>query len=507
MGDVGSVTPDLTPVPPHNLDAERAVLGCCFLGDKADITKAATILRPDDFYARSNRLIFDAILDLHLKGGGIDPLLILIELERRDHLKELGGRVIDEETHQIETGREYLASLAVAVESAANVADYCRIVRDVAMKREAVRAAIELELAGRNGHTGPEVMEQMKAHVERLSSMFANDEDDDPVEYIRYDEVDQTQWLLRGYLARYAVTLLGGLPKESGKSTLAWSMVAALQRGDPEWCGLAIPTACEAIVLSEEDRSVLGESWKAAGIDPTRTGTINRNTRNGRTLAECADWVIKKIAKRPQIGLVVVDTWRNWANLPDQGENDSATTVRIFQDVKRIAAAGVAVILLHHTKKDADSLVTAFAGSLALAGEADILMWLKKFGKGETSSMRAIEGTGKYQRIPEEIVVDRRDDGTYAACGSGGEARARMVADRIARWIFDAQKWVSSDEIEAAMKAAATDGKGLNHNAFVAGLKSLRSSKAVQCVGRGVTGSPFLYAANNVPIHQQAATT
>ena len=61
--------------PPHDAEAERAVLSSMFI-DREAVSTAMEILKADDFYRPDNKLIFEAALDLFAKGEPIDIITI-----------------------------------------------------------------------------------------------------------------------------------------------------------------------------------------------------------------------------------------------------------------------------------------------------------------------------------------------------------------------------------------------------------------------------------------------
>ncbi|MBV8432983.1 MAG: hypothetical protein JO029_01740, partial [Candidatus Eremiobacteraeota bacterium] len=73
-------------IPPHNLEAEMAVLGS-ILVDKEMLDVVDEILRPGDFYAHVHQTIYDALLDLHRNSQPIDKIVLSEELRRRDALE------------------------------------------------------------------------------------------------------------------------------------------------------------------------------------------------------------------------------------------------------------------------------------------------------------------------------------------------------------------------------------------------------------------------------------
>ena len=77
-------------IPPHSLEAERAVLGGMLL-DRESLPKAVELLKPADFYKEGHRKIFDATLALFERNEPVDLLTVSEELKRRATLEEVGG--------------------------------------------------------------------------------------------------------------------------------------------------------------------------------------------------------------------------------------------------------------------------------------------------------------------------------------------------------------------------------------------------------------------------------
>jgi replicative DNA helicase len=114
-------------IPPHNDDAERAVLGAMLIDESAVLT-ARQYLTSEDFYSPANKRICDAVFDLINAGHKADLLTIKGELEKSGKLDEAGG--ID-----------YIASLTHVVPSSANADYYAQIVRGCSLRRGLIQAA------------------------------------------------------------------------------------------------------------------------------------------------------------------------------------------------------------------------------------------------------------------------------------------------------------------------------------------------------------------------------
>lgn len=120
----------LEKVPPHNLDAERAVLGAILL-DNTAIHRVLEICDPDDFYHNRHQQIFDAMLELIERDEVADLLVLRDALDRRKELEKIGGPA-------------YLAALVDQVPTAANIEFHAKIVHEKAIARHLLNASREI---------------------------------------------------------------------------------------------------------------------------------------------------------------------------------------------------------------------------------------------------------------------------------------------------------------------------------------------------------------------------
>lgn len=115
-------------IPPHNLEAEMAVLGAMMLGDRGAIERALEILSRDDFYRDVHKYVFDGMATLAEKDEPVDIVTLKDELQRRNVLEQIGG-----------VG--YLMQLGDTEFTTANIAYYAKIVQDKAVLRRLIEAA------------------------------------------------------------------------------------------------------------------------------------------------------------------------------------------------------------------------------------------------------------------------------------------------------------------------------------------------------------------------------
>jgi replicative DNA helicase len=112
---------------PHNLEAERSVLGAILVHNDA-FNLAVQVVQPADFYRDGHRRIFERMIDLNERNQAIDFITLKEELSRAGELDEVGGP-------------SYVASLADGVPRATNVEYYARIVKEKATLRNLIFAA------------------------------------------------------------------------------------------------------------------------------------------------------------------------------------------------------------------------------------------------------------------------------------------------------------------------------------------------------------------------------
>ena len=115
---------------PHNQQAEEAALGSVLINPESyyDI---AQILKADDFYIIRNRWLWEIYNYLHDNRMPIDILTVSEELEKRNHLNEIGGQA-------------YLLSLINQTPSSLNSEAYAKIVEETSVRRHMLNSANEI---------------------------------------------------------------------------------------------------------------------------------------------------------------------------------------------------------------------------------------------------------------------------------------------------------------------------------------------------------------------------
>ena len=127
---------ELGKVPPHDLEAEQAIIGS-MLTDRDAVISAIEILKEEDFYREDNKAIYSAILNLYNRAEPIDIITVKAELESMGKFDQVGGL-------------EYLAELPEKVPTTANAMKYIKLVEEKSVLRNLIKTANEIIELGYN---------------------------------------------------------------------------------------------------------------------------------------------------------------------------------------------------------------------------------------------------------------------------------------------------------------------------------------------------------------------
>jgi replicative DNA helicase len=121
-------------VPPHDLEAEKAVLGAVLLDNTVFATVSAAVVA-SDFYHPAHAVVFECMLALNARGEPIDVVTLSAELRNRERLNAVGGM-------------QYLGELTETTPTIANAENHGRIVADLAQVRRMIGVAHDIVARG-----------------------------------------------------------------------------------------------------------------------------------------------------------------------------------------------------------------------------------------------------------------------------------------------------------------------------------------------------------------------
>ena len=128
-------------LPPHDLDAEEAIIGSLLI-DGTAIYKIATVLNRGDFHHERNQWLYEACLALYERNEAINQITVAQELARRDKLEAVGGAA-------------FLSHLISVCPTPLDIEHYAQIVYRLSVMRGLIGAADQIARVGYDA--GPDV--------------------------------------------------------------------------------------------------------------------------------------------------------------------------------------------------------------------------------------------------------------------------------------------------------------------------------------------------------------
>lgn len=266
-------------LPPHNLEAEAALIGSLLL-DRDAIAAVADWVKPDAFYHGSNGVIFQAITALWKVRRPCDLVTLTDLLQSRGRLDAAGGYA-------------YLTSLLSAVPTAVHVSHYGEIVMAYAKRRALIDAAAGIVKAAYDGDVAAD---DLVGQLRRAESAFALPVDDEPSTFAAGMESNRCRALNRwagtlnervvpsGIAAIDAKTYggfkggelvyIGGTPG-SGKTSLAMQMALNAGRSGKHALIVELEMSREALF----NRAIASEAQVPFGVAYKRLGDVMQRDR------------------------------------------------------------------------------------------------------------------------------------------------------------------------------------------------------------------------------------
>lgn len=129
-------------IPPHNSDAEKAVLAAMII-DKDAVYEVIPVIKAEDFYTVAHGIIYDTILEMTDQGETVDLLTLTEGLRKRDLLEKAGGL-------------SYVAEVSGAAGSSVGVLEYAGIIKEKSLLRILIKTAGDIYARGYEVSEDPE---------------------------------------------------------------------------------------------------------------------------------------------------------------------------------------------------------------------------------------------------------------------------------------------------------------------------------------------------------------
>ncbi len=344
-------------IPPHSLEAEQSLLAAILI-DQDSLTKIADVVRAEDFYRHSHRLIFEAIVDLFERHEPIDLLTLGNRLDEKGQLQDVGGR-------------SSLVEMTNTITTSAHIVNYANIIQKKATLRRLLSAAGEIaELAHDENEDLDIVIDSAEKKLFNVSTNFIKTSFV-PMRSIlteafdRIDELHREKGKLRGVPTGFngLDNLLGGLQKSDliilaarpsvGKTSFSLDMLRNVALKTKK------PVGFFSLEMSKEqlvDRMICAEGnidlWKL------RTGRLSERDddfpRIGQaisTLAEAPIYIddsasanimsirtkCRRLKAEHDLGLIVIDYLQLMEGRTNKSENRTNEVAEISRGLKQIA--------------------------------------------------------------------------------------------------------------------------------------------------------------------------
>jgi hypothetical protein len=341
---------------PHDLDAERAVLGALMRGAVVDGLTGTTFYRP------AHTLIHEAIEGLAAAGKPADPIAVADEMRRRHTLSRISGA-------------PYLHDCLAAAPAGPQAPHYAGIILELAERRTLIEHASRLHQAALNPG---EDMASVRALAAGPGDLRQTDDSGAQVVRLSDVEPERVSWLWDGYLPLGKLVTLDGDPGV-GKSTVSADIAARVSTGSPMPDGTA-PVKGAVLILSAEDglADTVRPRLDAAGADPARIITITEiashsdGRRYSRPVSIPGDLpTIERIIRENYVVLVIIDVLMAFLSGEVNSHRDQDVRRALHVLATTADQCGCCVIVLRHLNKaGGGNALYRGGGSIGIIGAA-----------------------------------------------------------------------------------------------------------------------------------------
>ncbi|MEU7727131.1 AAA family ATPase [Streptomyces sp. NPDC040724] len=377
---------------PHDLELERAVIGCVI--DWPDrFPGLSTILAPADFYRPGHAVVWQMLGDRLGRGEPVDPVALTSALASADKLKSAGGPV-------------YVSGLAQA--GVPDATWHAEEVKKTARLRAA--RALGLRLMQETAAPGAEppklaalVSEVLPVLEEQSHGGRANRQAAWTADALFRAEFPEARWAVPDLIPE-GLTVLTGAPKV-GKSWICLGLGLAVASGGKALDSIPVEQG-EALYLALEDtpRRMQSRLHRVLGEQPPPPG-LHIQVELPAGLGGIRRW----LDQHPDARLVIVDVLQRVRPETTRESNAYAADYAAITALKHLADAyQVAFIVVHHIRKAQSSdWMDATSGTNGINGAADATLFFSR-ARGEAEGLLNLTG----RDVEENEYALRRNDGS-----------------------------------------------------------------------------------------------
>ena len=367
----------------HNPEAEAAVLGCLLI-DNSYIKQVRENLSVEDFFIKSNGLIFRAMEWLDKKGEAIDLITITEALSQHKVLDSVGGSA-------------YMSDLIKSDISPVSVMNYVKIVSDYSVRRKLKDITQSMSSATDESFTVDEALEAFRDKVNEVNNLGGKQNRYQVglmADYIdasidRYKNFGKMQGISTGFpsIDELALGLVGGeLTIISGETSKGKTLLAINISNNIALSGKKILFVTLEMTHEEVTSRFmyLNDGWDTMGFS-----TVSRNIvfqKNDELDWKDIDGLMDNAKKQLNVDLVVIDHLHYFSLESSHTDEVLSNVMKTFK--KNAIRHDVPVILISHVRKlEKDEALSnnTLKGSSSIAQVSDIVLLVNR--DPETNAM------------------------------------------------------------------------------------------------------------------------
>lgn len=267
----------------------------------------------------------------------------------------------------------------------------------------------------------------------------------------------EIDWCWHGYAAPGVITLFAGRHK-GGKSTLLFNLVAAMCDGETTFLGHTLDPGPVVLLTEEGDQSLRPKLEIITEQGRANLRVLGRVDVTPRVNYDWATAVRDAGLEALEHGakMVLIDTFAFWAEVAN--ENDNSLMQAVVAVLGELSVQGLAVVIVHHSRKEGGDEGDAIRGASSLQGAVDIIVEMVKPGAGDEDSdsttERELRAKGRFPESPEAMRV-KLTEGRYERIGEGTRAQMRNLDILGKVSDFLAENWAETHEIGAVVEGSS----------------------------------------------------
>jgi hypothetical protein len=441
---------------PHDLEAERAVLGVILTDKKwpEQLNKASEELSPSDFFHDHHRRIFSAMLRLEEKESPSDPVTVGAELHRKGELEAAGGAA-------------YIASLLeYGAAYCSHLLHYAKIVRKAAALRNLIHTAHAIQQRALEG--GEEAETLISEAQTNIGKIAASRADANPAVVIDFRDLLTLAMPPANFVIEPLLTVGGtGMiyaPSGAGKSYITTELAVDLAMGLKTFFKWPISRRFRVLYIygemnGAEIQKRSEEIAKGHRMDSPEPGYLGMMCKDFQRL-ESAPRAAR--AWRPKISsatdrriieerlfgggyeVMILDNLSTLWPISQEGESDMAAVVQDW--CTDLNQRGIVVVFLHHSGKSGDQL-----GASSKEHILDFKVVFKRPGNYEQEEqLRVVVEIGKLRHecknpawlAPFEISLQTNDFGAMWLSRPMRNQLLKMAFERFAAGMKPQEVWL-----------------------------------------------------------------